>query len=53
MYFLGIDVGSISTDLVICDEKGRICRQLYLKTKGKPLDAVRQGLRSLGKEFSG
>ncbi|MCI8645982.1 MAG: 2-hydroxyglutaryl-CoA dehydratase [Firmicutes bacterium] len=52
MYYLGIDVGSISTDLAVIDEKGTIQRQLYLKTKGRPLDAIRRGLGILGEEFS-
>lgn len=52
MYYLGIDVGSISTDLVIIDKKGHIKKQLYLKTGGRPLDALRRGLGLLGKEFS-
>lgn len=51
MYFLGIDVGSISTDLVVIDKKGEIQKQLYLKTKGRPLDAVRLGLRQMGTCF--
>lgn len=52
MYYLGIDVGSISTDLVIIDKHGKIQRQLYLKTKGRPLNAIREGLSILGREFS-
>lgn len=52
MYYLGIDVGSISTDLAVIDERGTIQRQLYLKTKGRPLDAIRRGLDILGEEFS-
>ncbi len=51
MYYLGIDVGSISTDLVMIDEKGKIQEQLYLKTKGRPLTAIRQGLRELEENF--
>lgn len=52
MYYLGIDVGSISTDLAVIDEAGTIKKQLYLKTKGRPLDAVRQGLCIMGEGFS-
>lgn len=51
MYFLGIDVGSISTDLVMTDEEGKILEQLYLKTKGRPMDAISQGLRQLGESY--
>lgn len=52
MHYLGVDVGSISTDFVIIDEEGIIQQQLYLKTKGRPLEAIRLGLKELGKEFS-
>ncbi len=51
MYFLGVDVGSISTDFVVINEEGSIEEQLYLKTKGRPADAVRHGLRLLGEQF--
>jgi predicted CoA-substrate-specific enzyme activase len=51
MYYLGIDVGSVSTDLVIMDEGKIILDQLYLKTKGNPIEAVKEGLRQLGKEY--
>ena len=32
MYWLGIDIGSISTDLVLIDEGSEIKKALYLKT---------------------
>jgi len=51
MYYLGIDVGSVSTDLVIMDEKRKILTQLYLKTRGNPIEAVKEGLRRLGEEY--
>lgn len=51
MYFLGIDVGSISTDLVVIDEEGEICKELYLKTKGNPLSAIARGLGQLGEIY--
>lgn len=51
MYYLGIDVGSVSTDLVIMDEENEILDQLYLKTKGNPIEAVKEGLRQLGREY--
>lgn len=52
MYYLGIDVGSVSTDLVIMDEEKIILDQLYLKTKGNPIEAVKEGLRQLGKVYN-
>ncbi len=51
MYYLGIDVGSVSTDLVIMNESLKIVDQLYLKTKGAPIDAVKEGLRQLSGRF--
>ncbi len=51
MYYMGIDVGSVSTDFVIMDEKKKIQDQLYLKTKGNPIEAVKVGLRQLGEKY--
>lgn len=52
MYWLGVDIGSISTDLVLMDDKGQITDTLYLKTGGKPAEAVKEGLGLLGKKCS-
>ena len=49
--FLGVDVGSISTNLVVLDEHGRVLAKRYLMTAGRPLEAVKQGLREIGKEI--
>ncbi|MFH1147190.1 MAG: acyl-CoA dehydratase activase [Pseudomonadota bacterium] len=49
--FLGIDVGSISTNLVALDENKRVLAKRYLMTAGRPLDAVKQGLKELGEEL--
>ncbi len=51
MYYLGIDVGSVSTDFVLMDEDLIIIDQLYLKTKGAPIDAVKDGLRQLSGRY--
>ncbi len=51
--FLGIDVGSISTNLVLIDEKGGILARRYLWTKGRPMQVVMQGLTELQKEIGG
>ncbi|MCL6506255.1 MAG: acyl-CoA dehydratase activase [Bryobacteraceae bacterium] len=45
--FLGIDVGSVSTNVVALDEFGRVIHDVYLRTAGRPVEAVRQGLREL------
>lgn len=48
--YLGIDVGSISTNLVLIDSHGHVFARRYLPTAGKPLEAVRQGLHEISVE---
>lgn len=45
--YLGIDVGSISTNLVLIDEKNQVLFSLYIRTDGNPIRAVQQGLKEL------
>lgn len=51
--FLGIDVGSISTNLAVIDENGLLLAKRYLMTAGRPIEAVNQGLREVGSEIEG
>ncbi len=48
--YLGVDVGSISTNLVIIDEEKRLIAKRYLMTEGRPLEAVKRGLFEIGEE---
>jgi len=48
--FLGIDVGSLSTNLVLIDKDQRVIARRYLMTAGRPIEAVRQGLEEIGEE---
>ncbi len=50
--YLGIDVGSISTNLVLIDEKNQILSSLYLRTEGDPIIAVQKGLKELKNQIS-
>lgn len=45
--FLGIDVGSISTNLVLMDDSKQVVKDLYLRTSGNPIRAVKEGLKQL------
>jgi predicted CoA-substrate-specific enzyme activase len=49
--YLGIDVGSISTNVVLIDEQGGVVARRYLLTAGKPLEAVRHALCEIGHEI--
>jgi predicted CoA-substrate-specific enzyme activase len=44
---LGIDVGSVSTNLAVLDEAGEVGCDLYLRTGGQPIHAVQEGLAEL------
>ena len=48
--YLGIDIGSISTNLAVIDEEGRLLAKRYLMTAGRPIEAVKQGLAEIGDE---
>ena len=48
--YLGLDVGSISTNLVVIDQEKRVLAKRYLMTAGRPIEAVRIGLQEIGEE---
>ena len=50
-FYLGIDIGSISTDFALIDEKEEIVWSLYLRTEGDPIGKVKEGLEKIQKEF--
>ncbi len=49
--YLGIDIGSISTNLAVIDEDGNLLSKSYLMTAGRPIDAVKQGLKYVYEEI--
>ena len=49
--YLGIDIGSISTNLAVIDENGSLLSKRYLMTAGRPIEAVKQGLKEIGDEI--
>jgi len=51
--YLGIDIGSVSTNLVVMDEKSQVVHSIYLRTAGRPIDAVQTGLAELQQEWGG
>jgi predicted CoA-substrate-specific enzyme activase len=46
--YLGVDVGSISTNVVVIDVEMRVLAREYLMTAGRPLEAITEGLRRAG-----
>ena len=43
--YLGLDVGSVSTNVVVIAEDGTPLTTVYLRTRGEPIRAVQEGLR--------
>ncbi len=49
--YLGVDVGSVSTNVVVIDKEMRVLSKRYLPTAGRPIEAVKQGLAEVGDEL--
>ena len=45
--YLGVDVGSVSTNVVALNGEGEVAASVYLRTGGRPIQAVQEGLRLL------
>lgn len=45
--YIGVDVGSVSTNLVLIDEAGSLLEKIYLRTQGDPIGAVKEGMKRL------
>lgn len=45
--YLGIDVGSVSTNIVFLNEQGEVAEAVYLRTRGQPIRALQEGLREV------
>ena len=49
--YLGIDIGSVSTNLVVIDAKGNLLKEIYLRTQGRPIEVVDRGLKEIEAEL--
>jgi predicted CoA-substrate-specific enzyme activase len=43
--YLGIDVGSVSINIVVISEAGDVLTGLYLRTMGRPIEVIQEGLK--------
>lgn len=50
-FYLGIDVGSVSTNIVLIDEDNNLVFDQYLRTQGKPIEIIKLGIKELADEF--
>ena len=52
-YYLGVDVGSLSTKAVIIDDNNKIIADKYIWTEGDPINAVKILVNDLKKQIEG
>lgn len=52
-FFLGVDIGSTSTNLVLINPDGDVVTFEYIRTKGNPLKAVQEGLDKIRSTLTG
>ncbi len=48
--FIGIDVGSVSTNIVLTDTDNNITDKLYIRTEGQPVKALCRGMSAIAKK---
>lgn len=46
-YYLGVDIGSVSSNFVLTNSAGEVVESIYLRTMGNPVKAVRDGFSLL------
>ncbi len=51
--YLGIDIGSVSTNVTVIDKEKNLLAKSYLPTAGKPIKAVQEGLKEVRKKLAG
>ena len=49
--YLGIDIGSISTNFALIDDEGRVLKAIYTRTDGRPIEVADRCLREVETEF--
>lgn len=48
---MGIDVGSVSTNIILMDQKNKIHYKKYMRTQGKPIEVLKEGIREIELEI--
>ncbi len=50
--YLGIDIGSVSTNLVVIDRSGNLLYEIYIRTQGRPIEVVNAGLQEIAENIA-
>ncbi len=49
--YLGLDVGSVSTNVAVIDADGRVITEIYTRTQGRPIEVVSEALAQVRDEW--
>jgi len=49
--YLGIDIGSVSTNLAVIDPAGNVIKEIYTRTKGRPVEVVAEALKEVAADI--
>jgi predicted CoA-substrate-specific enzyme activase len=49
--YLGIDIGSVSTNLAVLDSEGELIKEIYTRTRSRPIEVVNEGLQEIQGEI--
>ena len=48
--YLGLDVGSVSTNAVLINEKSEVVKKVYIRTAGQPIEAIKKALGEINQK---
>ncbi len=51
--YIGVDVGSVSTNIAVIDDANNVIASAYIRTYGRPIEAVQKGFRKVHNELNG
>ena len=51
--YIGVDVGSVSTNIAVINGANEVLASAYIRTYGRPIEAVQKGFRQVGSELEG
>jgi predicted CoA-substrate-specific enzyme activase len=49
--YIGIDIGSVSTNVVAIDPQGRLIKEIYVRTQGRPIQVVADALVEVQRDW--
>ena len=49
--FLGVDIGSVSTNVVVIDADGNMIKEIYTRTEGRPIEVVDRCFKEIDHEI--